>query len=218
MRTAPSKETEIAQDDVADYLAIIQEWRELLQDAAATALTVNGIGELESQNLERALNSLDSIGKLVRLVLDPHVRTLGLVDERDSPTWLTNGAPDFNKMMSVAAAKANRLTAQARRDVAYGLASVWAIITSVYIVGSHGSKNAIDLKLRKDSAAYARDAKRSDEIDEVVHRHRDVLWNKKPSSCRSKLGTAKQIREGVIADLAKLGIDSLTVDAIRKRL
>ena len=85
-----------------------------------------------------------------------------------------------------------------------------------------------DRKSRLEKCNYAtaiegrrrssRDAKRSDEIDEVVHRHRDILWRNKPSFKKTRLGTAKQIRGAVNVDLAKMAIDALSEDAIRKRI
>jgi hypothetical protein len=132
--------------------------------------------------------------------------------------WLTKGTADFTKLMDIAAANASRLTPQERIHVAYGLSCVWGAISYGVVVGSHGLKNAIAQRLLKGGVAQAREAKRSDEIDEVVHRHRDILWHNKPSFAKNRLGTAKQIHGAVNADLAKMAIGLLSENAIRKRI
>ena len=218
MRTTPGTRTEHPVDDNAEYIADIQEWRETLQNAAEIALAVKDMGEEERANLERALRSLDSIGGLVRLVVDPYVQTLDLVDERGEPTWLNDGTADFDKMMDIVSANAGNLTVHGRQHVAHGLAGLQGVIGSAFIVGSHGVKNAVNLRKMQDRAAVARERKRPDDVEEVVHRHRDILWSKKTLFSENKLGTAKQIRDDVNADLAKMGIDPLTENAIRKRL
>jgi hypothetical protein len=156
-RATPSIETEFAHDDVAHYLAILQEWREDLEDIATGALDAAETKTLEEEhkNLRTALKSLDSIGKLVKIVLDPYARTLGLIDEQRQPTWLINGTADFTKLMNIAAANASKLTAQEREYVAYGLSCVWGAISSVVVIGSHGLKNAITQRLLRDGAAQA---------------------------------------------------------------
>jgi hypothetical protein len=119
MRTAPSTEPEFAADDFSEYLVIIRDWHELFKDVAAGA--------------PGAVNdSLDWIGKLVKLVLDPYAQTLGLVDEQREPLWLTDGRPDFTKVMNPAAANASKLTPQ-QREVAYGLSCIWSVISSVSV-------------------------------------------------------------------------------------
>jgi hypothetical protein len=218
-RTAPGEEREFASNDVAHYLAILQEWYDGLRDIAADAFKTEGIGEEEKQDVQRALKSLDAIGKLVQIVTDPYRGTLGLVDEGGEPTWLTRGQLDFTRMLSIAASNASRLTAQEAVHVSYGLSCVWNVVGAAFVVGSHGVKNPIKQRLQKAGAQAARDAKRSDDIDEVVHRHRDMLRARKPSFIGNDHGTAMQICEGVNADLAKMGIKRpLSANAIRKRM
>ena len=55
-------------NDVSTYLELIQKWRDDLRDMATGALQMQGIEETERDNLKRALNSLGSIGELVKII------------------------------------------------------------------------------------------------------------------------------------------------------
>ena len=55
-------------NDVSTYLELIQFWRDGLRDKATWALQMQGIGESERYNLQRALDSLHSIDELIKII------------------------------------------------------------------------------------------------------------------------------------------------------
>jgi hypothetical protein len=102
------------------------------------------------------------------------------------------------------------------------LVALWRVMGAVYIIGTRGTENPLTEKSRKDSVAGARSAKprieHRDQINEVVARHCAALWEKNAKLATTKKGTAAAILAEVNSDLAKLGIEPLTEEALRKRI
>jgi hypothetical protein len=111
-------------------------------------------------------------------------------------------------------------------EQAHELSLLWGIIGATFIIANRGCENPVTEKFLRDEAAqgtaHARSAlprtRDHDQIDKVIVGHCADLWKKKPMRAESALGTAGDIREGVNAKLAELGIDPLTLEALRKRI
>ena len=102
---------------------------------------------------------------------------------------------------------------------ARALVHLWKVIGAGFIIGSHGIKSPITDKFRTAHARNGRPRIRDhDQIQEVIDRHCDPLWKKKPTYAGNQLGTAKAIREGVNAELATLRIDPLGLHALAKKI
>jgi hypothetical protein len=109
---------------------------------------------------------------------------------------------------------------------AHALGQLWRVIGAAFIIGSRGIENPITQKILKDKStkrvAGARSAKprikERDQINAVVARHCADRWAENPKRKKTKSGTARDILDGVNADLVKLRIEPLKHDGLLKRI
>jgi hypothetical protein len=88
----------------------------------------------------------------------------------------------------------------------YRYEALWSFMSAMFIAGSRGIvSKSIQNYFKSEHTKRANEAKRADGdlIQPIVERHAIALWNKKASFRENKEGTAKEIAQKVMSDVAK---------------
>jgi hypothetical protein len=91
-----------------------------------TALTRAGATNTKSGTWlrEMALRAMPGTSMMSKMAFKKHeeaLKEVGLVDDKDKPTWFTDGKPDLLKMLDIAGANAQKIPIEKRAAIERGL-------------------------------------------------------------------------------------------------